>query len=1771
MVLTLTGDICGGDVLWEDGYFSPCLTMVVLVCCVQLLVLFGFFYTVTHLAKIRTIRRLTYTWVDWSRQLCLFVWLLLSGLCPLIGASMEEEVELDYSHLFIFANIAFSAFLYMIICHLEAKKGARESPLVIASFIVWLAITVLAVAPFFRLWAVGNDEAGVGPQILALRTQSFCLLLSTLMGAVCTVMYTMVNATRETPSSRLVAPLLGSFPTAADTALDTEAERGEDTEASRQTEAPRLAELDAGILSMLTFTWMSALMALGKKRPLQKNDLPEVHPKDASITVYTRFHRCWAEEEAKPKPSLLRALWKCFAGEFFSSGACQAVYVAATFLGPVLLNKIISFLQDDGTHSQGYLWVVALLSASVVQSFAMHQYFHRSIRLGMHLKSAVITEVYRKSLRIAPGQAGKGAGGKGTEEGKGKGKDKKKEGEAAGAVEASSSASASSSSSSSSTAGEANEAEQGQAAQPEEKKEEEKSAKSTGEIVNLMAVDAQRLQDLMMYFHSLWSAPVQVIVALVLLWQQVGIAVLAGLAVIILNLPMTGMVSIFMRNIQKKLMKVKDERIKITNETLSSMKVIKLYAWEQSFGEKIQKIREEELSLLWKYKMTFVWTIVLFFAAPIFVSVASFGTYVAMGNELDAATAFTALALFNALRFPLLILPYAINGATEGRVSVKRLQDFFESPEVEALPAVPESGRPALAPGTSAVEVQNAKLVWPNGNALLNDVSFKCKPGELTCVVGPTGCGKTGLVLSLINDVSPAEGTVERWGRIAYTAQSPWIQNASVRNNILFGKPYDAQFYAHVLDVCALTTDLAILPAGDATEIGEKGVNLSGGQKARVALARAVYARADIYILDDILAAVDSNVAHHIFTKCIREELKEKCVILVTHKLSLASQAEQIVFLRDQTVRFVGSFRGFQQNADDFAKFVAEEEEKERMDEERAAEEEAEMYEEEGIDLERLNASMAMELREQDEDGEHPPATSFASFVSENGNVATPEVPLIEQKSTSLARQRSSSLARQQSPAYSRQGSPSGRALRARTRTLSRLLSQETEKGVGLSRLQSGQTSKDRAGRTISRQTSKDAKKEKENAAGNLIDEETLAEGAVSKQVYVSYIRNAGGFITIIALLLTLALSQAAQVGANAWLSVWTGDNEKAAETGSTPISVTIGLGVYAAFSLGQLLLLFSQLVVSAYSNFKAAQSYHNKLLFGILRCPMWFFDTTPVGRMLNRFSKDMYTIDEQLQSSMQQYLSQLFTVAATVIVISYVTPWFLICLVPMAYIYWTAQQYYIASSRQLKRLDSVLKSPVFALFGETIDGASTIRAYRRQEAFVVDNDTKLDINNRAYYMSQEANRWLAIRLEFVGNAATSFCALLCIVFAGTIGAAQAGFALTYALQVTQTLNWLVRMACDLETNIVSVERVKEYAEEAPQEAALVVPDRRPPAEWPQQGLMKLDNVQLRYREGLPLVLKGVTLTILPGEKVGIVGRTGAGKSTMLLALLRLVEHAGGNVELDGVDISSIGLFDLRSKMAIIPQDPALFTGTVRFNLDPFNEKSNEEIWRAIRTAHLGDKIEGLEKGLEGEVEEGGRNFSLGERQLLCMARALLRKSRVLLLDEATSAVDLATDHLIQETIRTSFQDCTILTIAHRIDTILDYDKILVMEQGAAAEFAHPQELLKTEGSLFKTLAEAAGISAETEAARHSKERASNALKEKKALEESMQTTQLPRQSEGNQTLAASALQAQGGPSEMGNAEVRPRRSLNGAASLTPSSNSTPQDPSFADANEKSA
>ncbi|CAG8043220.1 unnamed protein product [Penicillium salamii] len=1299
----------------------------------------------------------------------------------------------------------------------------------------------------------------------------------------------------------------------------------------------------ADIFSVLTFGWMTPMMKYGYTNYLTQDDLWNLRRRDTTRVTGDDLKASWEEQLKTKKPSLWIALFKAFGGPYVRGAIIKSGSDMLAFVQPQLLRLLISFIESyRRPDPQPVIRGVAIALSMFVVSVCQTSFLHQYFQRAFDTGMRVKSALTAMIYVKALKLSNEG-----------------------------------------------------------------RSTKTTGDIVNHMAVDQQRLSDLTQFGTQLISAPFQITLCMVSLYQLVGPSMFAGVGVMILMIPLNGVIARAMKKLQIVQMKNKDSRTRLMTEILNNIKSIKLYAWNTAFMNKLSHIRNDlELNTLRKIGATqsianFTWQ-----STPFLVSCSTFTVFVLTSDKpLTTEIVFPALTLFNLLTFPLSILPMVITSIIESSVAVQRLMDYFTAEELQTNAV--DFQDPVVHPGDESVRVRDASFTWNRheGVNVLENIDLSARKGELSCIVGRVGSGKSSLLQSLLGDLWKTQGEVVVRGRIAYVAQAPWVMNASVRENIVFGHRWDPAFYDLAVEACALLDDFKNLPDGDQTEVGERGISLSGGQKARLTLARAVYARADIYLLDDILSAVDQHVGRHIINKVLGKTglLSGKTRILATNAITVLKEADFIGLLRDKTIIEEGTYEQLMAMKGEIANLV--------------------------------RTTMA----DSDDEGTASGSEDLASLES---SVTTTIVQNGGSSDSEEAEQPGDLIPIR-----------SGAHTEARRRTSTVTL---------------------RRASTVSWQGPRRKLGDEENVLKSKQTQETAQQGKVKWGVYGQYAKDSN--ITAVGFyLFAMLAAQTAQVVGNFWLKSWTEANE--ANGGNANVGKFIG--VYLALGLGSsLLVIFQNLILWIFCSIEASRKLHERMAFAIFRSPMSFFETTPSGRILNRFSSDIYRVDEVLARTFNMLFANSARAIFTMVVIATSTPAFLLFVIPLSYIYLSYQKYYLRTSRELKRLDSVTRSPIFAHFQESLGGISTIRAYRQENRFTLENEWRMDANLRAYFPSISANRWLAVRLEFIGSIiilASAGLAIMSVATGSRLSSGMVGLAMSYALQITQSLNWIVRQTVEVETNIVSVERVLEYAN-LPSEAPDVIFKRRPAIGWPAQGAVSFNDYSTRYRPGLDLVLKDVNLDIKPKEKIGVVGRTGAGKSSLTLALFRIIEGVNGNIGIDGLDISTIGLTDLRGRLAIIPQDPAMFEGTFRDNLDPRHVHDDTELWSVLDHARLKDHVSQMEGQLDAQIQEGGSNLSQGQRQLVNLARALLTPSNILVLDEATAAVDVETDALLQRTLRSSvFSDRTIITIAHRINTIIDSDRIVVLDKGRVAEFDTPAELIKRGGKFYQ-LAKEAGL-----------------------------------------------------------------------------------------------
>ncbi|KAK4235406.1 hypothetical protein C8A03DRAFT_17849 [Achaetomium macrosporum] len=1307
----------------------------------------------------------------------------------------------------------------------------------------------------------------------------------------------------------------------------------------------------ATVFSLLTFSWMTPLMKYGYSTFLTEDDLWALAKEDTTKSTGGAFEKTWKHElEHRKHPSLWRALFRAYGGPYMLAAVFKIGNDVSQFTQPQLLKLLISWVisyQFPGQEPQPVIKGAAITLAMFGVAVFQTTMIHQYFQLAFVTGMRIKGGLTSSIYKKALKLSNEG-----------------------------------------------------------------RASKTTGDIVNYMAVDAQRLQDLTQFAQQIWSAPFQIVICMLSLYQLVGWSMLAGIAVMIIMIPVNGMIARFMKNLQKQQMKNKDARSRLIAEIVNNMKSIKLYAWGSAFMNKLNYIRnDQELKNLRKIGAAQAFANFTWSTTPFLVSCSTFAVFVLTEDKpLTTDIVFPALALFNLLTFPLAVLPMVITSIIEASVAAGRLTAYLTAEEIqpEAVIAKP----PVEAAGEETVLIRDGTFSWNRheDRTVLKDINFSARKGDLSCVVGRVGAGKSSFLQSILGDLWKIKGEVVVHGTVAYVSQSPWIMNATVRENIVFGYRYDSNFYEKTVKACALLDDFAQLPDGDETFVGERGISLSGGQRARVALARAVYARADVYLLDDCLSAVDSHVGRHIIDNVLGPNglLSSKTRILATNSIPVLVESDYICMLKDGEIAERGTYR----------------------------------------QLMAMKGAVfnLIKTAGQNESGQNSLIASPAESDSETSTVI--EAPSNTQDKEEL---------------------------------------EEAQEGLGtLQTIRPGngsssyQTRKPRTGSmaTLRRASAASFKgprgklHDEENPSKTRQAKEHSEQGKVKWSVYAEYAKTSN-LAAVAVYIITLVAAQTAQIAGSFWLKNWA---ERNTEAGGNP-EIGKYLGIYFVFGVGAAALTVMQtLILWIFCSIEASRKLHERMATAIFRSPMSFFDVTPAGRILNRFSSDIYRVDEVLARTFNMLFNNLARSGFILVVISVSTPPFVALIIPLSAMYIWIRRYYLRTSRELKRLDSVSRSPIYAHFQESLGGISTIRAYSQQDRFELENEWRVDANLRAYFPSISANRWLAVRLEFIGAvvilAAAGF-SVVAVASGSKLGAGMVGLALSYALQITTSLNWIVRQTVEVETNIVSVERVLEYVR-LPSEAPEIIHRNRPPVSWPLRGEVEFHNYSARYREGLDLVLKNINLDIKSHEKIGVVGRTGAGKSSLALALFRIIEPDTGYISIDGLNTSTIGLLDLRRRLAIIPQDAALFEGTIRDNLDPGHVHDDTELWSVLEHARLKDHVASMEGGLEAKIHEGGSNLSQGQRQLVSLARAMLTPSNILVLDEATAAVDVQTDAMLQTTLRGPlFANRTIITVAHRINTIMDSDRVVVLDKGEVVEFDTPAELIKKRGVFWGLVREA--------------------------------------------------------------------------------------------------
>nr|QTX16889.1 ABCC10 [Echinochloa colona] len=1064
---------------------------------------------------------------------------------------------------------------------------------------------------------------------------------------------------------------------------------------------------------------------------------------------------------------------------------------------------------------------------------------------------------------------------------------------------------------------------------------------SSGEIMNYVTVDAYRIGEFPYWFHQTWTS-VQLCIALVILYNAVGLAMIASLLVIIITVLCNAPLAKLQHKFQSKLMEAQDVRLKAMSESLIHMKILKLYAWETHFKKVIEALREVEYKWLSAFQLRRGYNSLLFWSSPVLVSAATFLACYLLKIPLDASNVFTFVATLRLVQNPIRQIPEVIGVVIQAKVALTRISKFLDAPELN------EQVRKNNHVGSEyPIEINSCSFLWNESlsKPTLKNINLVVRTGEKVAICGEVGSGKSTLLAAVLGEVPKTKGEIQVCGKIAYVSQNAWIQTGTVQDNILFGSSMDKQRYQETLLKCSLVKDLELLPYGDHTQIGERGVNLSGGQKQRVQLARALYQNADIYLLDDPFSAVDAHTATNLFNEYVMGALSDKTVLLVTHQVDFLPVFDSILFMSDGEIIQSAPYQELLTHCQEFQGLVN--------------------------------------------------AHKDTIGISEHNNM------------------------------------PPKRAKEISTKEIKDIHGGRYREHV------------------------------KPSPADQLIKQEEREMGDTGLKPYMLYLCQKKGFLYAFLCVTSHMIFLAAQISQNSWM---------AANVQNPSVSTLKLISVYIAIGVCSVFFVLSRTLSAIVLGIQTSRSLFSQLLNSLFHAPMSFFDSTPLGRVFSWVSSDLSIIDLDVPMVFMFTSSASLNAYSNLGVLAVVTWQVLFVSVPMVVLAITLQRYYLASAKELMRINGTTKSALANHLGESILGAVTIRAFEEEDRFFAKNLELVDKNAGPFFYNFAATEWLIQRLETMSALVLSFSAfVMALLPTGTFSPGFVGMALSYGLSQNVSFVNSIQRQCSLANQIISVERVNQYMD-IQSEAAEVIEENRPAPDWPEVGRVELKVLKIRYRQDSPLVLHGISCTFEGGHKIGIVGRTGSGKTTLIGALFRLVEPAGGTIIIDSVDITRIGLHDLRSRLGIIPQDPTLFQGTVRYNLDPLGQFSDQQIWEVLDKCQLLEAVQEKEQGLDSLVVEDGSNWSMGQRQLFCLGRALLRRCHILVLDEATASIDSTTDAILQKTIRTEFKDSTVITVAHRIPTVMDCSMVLAMSDGKVMEYDKPMKLMETEGSLFREL-----------------------------------------------------------------------------------------------------
>lgn len=1359
---------------------------------------------------------------------------------------------------------------------------------------------------------------------------------------------------------------------------------------ARSNEELKSFEDEANFFSRLFLFFLDPILKLGGTQVLERDDLRVPSHQDLSSTVYAKITSSWNAEIQKchdhnqgtirktgelkksKKPSLIKALFRAASPRnFYIALILYGLSTILQFVPVLILNDLVKYLGGSTTTST-YVnpWVEVLLLFLTPACVSLLQ--NNSQVLMMHIsvfsRAAISSLLYNKSMLVSPSG---------------------------------------------------------------------RALTSTGQVVNLMSNDTNQIQMFFNFVSYSVFAPLQIILSIILIFQQVGNATWVGVALMAAFGPLNTLIFSLLGKYRRKTLIYTDKRVKLMNEIMNGIRIIKFYAWEKPFQQEVDKYRKAELKALTKVAyVTAVGFSLILLSVPIIQPVIVFLTYTRISSvPLDAAKAFTTISLFNMMRFPMAFLPMGLLQYIQAKISIQRIEMYLLLPDLKPYvqEEVPEEITDEKSRECGSVTIKNGNFSWIDDNAVgkfnssvtdtknarrsilkktlndsssngrkrmtLIDINITIEAGSLVAVVGSVGSGKSSLLSAILGEMEPnpkthvyvpRESYMPKNDFVSYCCQSPWIVNDTLRGNILFGREFHKARYEKVIHAAALVDDFHMLPSGDMTEIGERGINLSGGQKARISLARALYSTdTKLLLLDDPLSAVDAHVGEHLFTKALAGEIAQGVTrVLVTHHVHRLANCDKVIVMEDGRIKDYGTYDELCERGIDFVGAMDISKEDDIVD------------------------------KEKDSDDKDDSTEAMDSSTSSETNAveSTDEVEITPENDD-----------QEEQPKPKENKLPSHH--KATTKS-------------------DGKT---------------------------LVTKEERSEGSVSFHTYMMYARS-GGLFLFISIFIIQAFGRASEVGSTFWLSYWASYNVSQEKQGNELSSDQnrYFINIYALLSMIGVAGLTVRSIVMAIHRMRASRTIHQNLTVSILRAPVSFFDVTPIGRILNRFAADMDKVDLELTSSFSQIINTVYQVLGALAgILAGTKGTFIVPLIPMSVIYYKLQRWFRKTSTELQRITNIANSPIFTDFSQVLSGTSTIRAYRNQERFFDHFQESFDNMNTAYVLTQLVSYWLSIRLDILGGIIGALIGGLSVATApyGFIPAGWLGISLSNSIDITNFLKHGVRMIAALEAQMNSVERIIHYTQKVTPEAPDVLPTDPDTKLWPSRGEIVISNASMRYRDG-PLVLKDISLKIEAGQKIGVVGRTGSGKSSLMILLFRIceIEDNGGYVSIDNINTKTIGLDILRHNLSIIPQDPVMFSNTIRYNIDPFRIATDDEIWKILEKVQLSSVIAALPRGLDEWVAEGGENFSQGQRQLLCIARVLLRRPKILIMDEATSSIDNETDVTIQKMIRENFANSTVLTIAHRLNTIMDCDRILVLDGGEICEFDSVDVLLQKEDGAFRSM-----------------------------------------------------------------------------------------------------